>query len=167
MISTILQKLGLDPSYIIGSISKDLGNNAHYGTGDYFVIEADEYDRSFLALHPTVAVVTNVEADHLDIYRDLDDINATFVQFMQPARATVLCGDDAGATQQRHQQAKLQRGGGVHGAAPSSACAAWVASPTVTRVSMPSQKFASTSTHVGTSSDQGASRIPARAGPRK
>ena len=64
-----------------------------------FVVEADEYDRSFLALHPTVAVVTNVEADHLDIYKDLDDIHRTFSEFVSRARYVVLCADDAGANQ--------------------------------------------------------------------
>lgn len=64
---------------------------------DVFVVEADEYDRSFLALHPTVAVVTNVEADHLDIYKDLDDIHRTFAAFVSRARYVVLCADDPGA----------------------------------------------------------------------
>jgi UDP-N-acetylmuramate--alanine ligase len=61
------------------------------------VVEADEYDRSFLALTPTVAVVTNLEADHLDIYRDLDDIRGAFGQYVRPARYVVLCADDPGA----------------------------------------------------------------------
>jgi UDP-N-acetylmuramate--alanine ligase len=61
------------------------------------VVEADEYDRSFLALTPTVAVVTNVEADHLDIYADLADIHRTFEQFAAPARTIVLCAEDPGA----------------------------------------------------------------------
>jgi UDP-N-acetylmuramate--alanine ligase len=62
-----------------------------------FVVEADEYDRSFLALTPTVAVITNVEADHLDIYADLADIHRTFEKFAAPARTIVLCADDPGA----------------------------------------------------------------------
>ncbi|HRQ79443.1 MAG TPA: Mur ligase family protein, partial [Gemmatimonadaceae bacterium] len=62
-----------------------------------FVVEADEYDRSFLALWPTVAVVTNVEADHLDIYADLADITATFSEYVRRARYVVLCADDPGA----------------------------------------------------------------------
>jgi UDP-N-acetylmuramate--alanine ligase len=64
-----------------------------------FVVEADEYDRSFLALTPTVAVVNNVEADHLDIYRDLDDITAAFTEFARRARFVVACADDAGANE--------------------------------------------------------------------
>jgi UDP-N-acetylmuramate--alanine ligase len=60
-------------------------------------VEADEYDRSFLALAPAVAVVTNIEADHLDIYADLADIRAAFAQFVRGARVIVLCADDEGA----------------------------------------------------------------------
>ena len=73
------------------------GNPSSGAAGDIFVVEADEYDRSFLALWPTVAVVTNVEADHLDIYRDLADIEETFATFVQRARYIVLCADDPGA----------------------------------------------------------------------
>jgi UDP-N-acetylmuramate--alanine ligase len=80
MIANMLHKLGLDPSYIIGSVSKDLGNNAHYGSGDYFVIEADEYDRMFLGLSPTIAVVTNLEHDHPDCY-------PTFLDYLQAFKA--------------------------------------------------------------------------------
>jgi UDP-N-acetylmuramate--alanine ligase len=65
------------------------------------VVESDEYDRSFLALDPSVAVVLNVEADHLDIYRDLDDIVSAFEQFVSPARVVVRCADDAGAMRLR------------------------------------------------------------------
>ena len=61
------------------------------------MVEADEYDRSFLSLRPTVAVVTNIEADHLDIYTDLADIRGAFTQFVSSARTIVLCGEDAGA----------------------------------------------------------------------
>lgn len=68
------------------------------GEDRLFVVEADEFDRSFLALHPTVAVVTNMEADHLDIYVDIDDIRAAFAEFVARARAIVLCADDEGAS---------------------------------------------------------------------
>lgn len=83
MISTMLQKLGLDPSYIIGSVAKDLGNNAHYGSGDYFVIEADEYDRMFLGLSPTIAVITNLEHDHPDCYPTFSDYLQAFKSFTE------------------------------------------------------------------------------------
>ena len=71
--------------------------NLHYESDELFVVEADEYDRSFLTLLPTVAVVTNMEADHLDIYRDLEDIRETFSRFVRGAATIVLCDDDAGA----------------------------------------------------------------------
>jgi UDP-N-acetylmuramate--alanine ligase len=65
------------------------------------VVEADEYDRSLLALDPEVAVVTNIEADHLDIYRDLDDLRDTFAKYVLRARYIVLCADDPGAASLR------------------------------------------------------------------
>jgi UDP-N-acetylmuramate--alanine ligase len=71
--------------------------NLYAGSDRLYVVEADEYDRSFLALSPTVAVVNNIEADHLDIYTDLADIKRAFAQFVRGARTIVLCADDAGA----------------------------------------------------------------------
>jgi UDP-N-acetylmuramate--alanine ligase len=87
----------LDPTGLVGGRVSDWSGNLRPGSDRLFVVEADEYDRSFLALTPTIAVVTNVEADHLDIYRDLADIQSAFEQFIAPARAVVLCADDAGA----------------------------------------------------------------------
>ena len=86
-----------EPTGVVGGRVGTWGGNLRYGSDRLFVVEADEYDRSFLALTPTVAVVTNVEADHLDIYADLADIRATFEKFFSPARAIVLCADDHGA----------------------------------------------------------------------
>jgi UDP-N-acetylmuramate--alanine ligase len=88
---------GLDPTGIVGGRVTDWGGNLRAGSDRLFVVEADEYDRSFLSLTPTIAVITNVEADHLDIYRDVQDIRAAFEQFLVPARAVVLCADDPGA----------------------------------------------------------------------
>ncbi|HYW51126.1 MAG TPA: Mur ligase domain-containing protein, partial [Gemmatimonadaceae bacterium] len=85
------------PTGIVGGRVQRWGGNLRWGGGDTVVVEADEYDRSFLALHPTIAVVTNVEADHLDIYADLQDIVATFAAYLAGARGIVLCADDAGA----------------------------------------------------------------------
>jgi UDP-N-acetylmuramate--alanine ligase len=85
-----------DPRGIVGGRVGLWGGNLRLG-GTTFVVEADEYDRSFLALEPEVAVVLNVEADHLDIYRDLDDITRAFEMYLSPARALVRCADDAGA----------------------------------------------------------------------
>ena len=97
MTTEALAAAGLAPTGIAGGRVGAWGGNLRAGGTDVFVVEADEYDRSFLALRPTVAVITNVEADHLDIYRDLDDIRATFVQFATPAHTIVVCDDDEGA----------------------------------------------------------------------
>jgi UDP-N-acetylmuramate--alanine ligase len=74
-----------------------IGSNARLGKGEYIVLEADESDRSFLLLSPTIAVVTNIEADHLDQYRDLDDIKAAFLSFINKVPfygAAILCLDE-------------------------------------------------------------------------
>ena len=97
MTTDALHAAGRAPTGIVGGRVGAWGGNLRYGSDSLFVVEADEYDRSFLALTPTVAVVTNVEADHLDIYADLDDIQRTFERFASPARAIVLCADDPGA----------------------------------------------------------------------
>ena len=97
MTTEALSAAALAPTGIAGGRVGAWGGNLRFGGDDVFVVEADEYDRSFLALTPRVAVITNVEADHLDIYRDLDDIRATFVQFASPAHTVVLCDDDPGA----------------------------------------------------------------------
>lgn len=82
MISLILMEGGLDPTVIVGGKLSGLGGtNARLGKGDFIVVEADEFDRSFLSLTPTVAVLTTLETDHLDCYRDLEDIKGAFVQF--------------------------------------------------------------------------------------
>lgn len=85
------------PTGIVGGRVQRWGGNLRWGGGSTVVVEADEYDRSFLALHPTIAVVTNVEADHLDIYADLADIVTTFEAYVAGATGIVLCADDAGA----------------------------------------------------------------------
>ncbi len=85
---------GFDPTGYVGARVTSWKGNLRAGRPDAFVVEADEYDRSFLALAPTVAVVTNLEADHLDIYADLDDLRRTFAQFLVGARYVVLCADD-------------------------------------------------------------------------
>jgi len=97
MTAEALHAAGRQPTGVVGGRVGSWGGNLRFGSDRLFVVEADEYDRSFLALTPTVAVVTNVEADHLDIYADLSDIRRTFEQFLAPARAIVLCADDPGA----------------------------------------------------------------------
>jgi UDP-N-acetylmuramate--alanine ligase len=98
MTTEALAAAGRNPTGIVGGRVAAWGGNLSRGGDELFVVEADEYDRSFLALSPTVATITNVEADHLDIYADLDDIRAAFAQFASRARAVVICADDAGAS---------------------------------------------------------------------
>jgi UDP-N-acetylmuramate--alanine ligase len=99
MLAWALKQAGCAPSYIIGGISKNLGNNAHAGNGSYFVIEADEYDGMFLGLTPTWAIVTNMEHDHPDCYptpQDYEHAFNTFVSQVKPLGGLLICGDDAG-----------------------------------------------------------------------
>ena len=97
MTTDALAASGLEPTGIAGGRVAAWHGNLRVGADRLFVVEADEYDRSFLALAPTVAVVTNIEADHLDIYADLADIRGAFARYVSPARAIVLCADDRGA----------------------------------------------------------------------
>ncbi len=100
MIAWILRQAGFDPSFIIGSVSKNLGTNAHAGNGEYFVIEADEYDSMFLGLHPSIAIVTNVEHDHPDCYPTPQEYSQAFLNFLgnlQPRGVIIICADHAGA----------------------------------------------------------------------
>jgi UDP-N-acetylmuramate--alanine ligase len=97
MTAEALAAAGREPTALAGGRVSGWGGNLRPGADRLYVVEADEYDRSFLTLAATVAVVTNVEADHLDIYKDLRDIRAAFSQFVRGARTVVLCADDAGA----------------------------------------------------------------------
>ncbi|MDI6766571.1 MAG: UDP-N-acetylmuramate--L-alanine ligase [Bacteroidota bacterium] len=98
MISSILMEGGLDPTVIVGGRLSGLGgSNARLGHGDFIVVEADEFDRSFLSITPTIAVLTTLETDHLDCYRDLEDIKGAFVQFASKVPFygfVVLCLDE-------------------------------------------------------------------------
>ena len=82
MVATMLDKMGLDPSFLIGGVVEGYDTNGRNGSGEHFVCEADESDGSFLYLHPSVVVVTNIEADHLDHYGTLENIEKTFCTFM-------------------------------------------------------------------------------------
>ena len=82
MVSLVLMEGGIDPTVIVGGRIRGLaGSNARLGRGEFIVVEADEFDRSFLSITPTIAVLTTLETDHLDCYRDLDDIKSAFIQF--------------------------------------------------------------------------------------
>jgi UDP-N-acetylmuramate--alanine ligase len=98
MTTEALAAASLNPTGVAGGRVSAWGGNLSDGGNSLFVVEADEYDRSFLALSPTVAVVTTVEADHLDIYKDLTDIRDTFARYVSGARVIVLCADDEGAS---------------------------------------------------------------------
>jgi UDP-N-acetylmuramate--alanine ligase len=98
MTTEALAAAGRAPTGMAGGRVAAWHGNLRPGGDDLFVVEADEYDRSFLALSPTIGVVTNVEADHLDIYKDLADIQRAFEQFLSPATTVVLCDDDPGAS---------------------------------------------------------------------
>lgn len=96
MLAWVLTCLGQQPSYIIGGVSKNLGNNAHAGGGLPFVIEADEYDRMFLGLEPDLILVLNAEHDHPDCYPTPASYRAAFVEFIHRLRTggTLLAGFD-------------------------------------------------------------------------
>lgn len=83
MVAKVLQDAGLDPTVIVGSLLSKEGTNCIIGSGEYFVVEACEYNRSFLALTPTIAVITNIDNDHLDYYGSLDGIIDGFYEFTQ------------------------------------------------------------------------------------
>ena len=97
MLATVLDRAGYDPTVVVGGRLNTIGSNARLGKGDFIVLEADESDRSFLLLSPTIAVVTNIEADHLDHYRDLEDIQTAFLSFINKVPfygAAILCIDE-------------------------------------------------------------------------
>ncbi|MFP4227675.1 MAG: UDP-N-acetylmuramate--L-alanine ligase [Salinivenus sp.] len=97
MAGLVVAEGGFDPTVIVGGKVTAFGSNAITGEGDVIVIEADEYDRTFLRLTPSIAVITSIEEDHLDIYEDLDEIQAAFTQYANSVPffgAAVLCLDD-------------------------------------------------------------------------
>jgi UDP-N-acetylmuramate--alanine ligase len=98
LIAWILQCAGYDPSFIVGGLLGDFGANGKAGSGRYFVVEADEYDRAFLGLHPHIAVVTNLEHDHPDCYPTLDELQNAFGEFISQVKTgLVVCLTDPGA----------------------------------------------------------------------
>ncbi len=99
LVASVLAEGGLDPTFVIGGRLNAAGSNARLGAGDFIVVEADESDASFLHLQPVIAVVTNIDADHMDTYQqDFGRLKQAFVQFLQNLPfygAAVLCTDDA------------------------------------------------------------------------
>ena len=101
MTAEILTAAGLDPTAFVGGTVASWDSNVRVGSDTWFVVEADEFDRSFLSLDPDVAIVTNVEADHLDIYGDPSGVDRAFEAYLERVRAdgsVVACADDAGAS---------------------------------------------------------------------
>ena len=97
MVAAVLAAGGLDPTVVVGGRVDAMGSNARLGRSQYLVAEADESDRSFLKLSPILAVVTNIDREHMDCYRDMRDVKRTFLDFMSrvPFYGTVvLCNDD-------------------------------------------------------------------------
>jgi len=99
MVALVLERAGLDPTAVIGGRLSAFGSNARLGKGDYMVVEADESDRSFLRLTPTIAVVTNIDHEHMESYGSWDALQQAFVDFANKVPfygAVVACLDDAG-----------------------------------------------------------------------
>jgi UDP-N-acetylmuramate--alanine ligase len=98
LVASVLAEGGLDPTFVIGGRLLAAGSNARLGAGDFIVVEADESDASFLHLQPAVAVVTNIDADHMDTYaQDFEKLKAAFAQFLQNLPfygSAILCIDD-------------------------------------------------------------------------
>jgi UDP-N-acetylmuramate--alanine ligase len=101
LIGLMLADAGLDPTVIVGGIVPEFGSNARTGDGEYLVIEADEYDHAFLGLRPDIAVITNIDFDHPDIFPTRKDYRQAFADFAGRVRAEgtlIVCGDDDGAS---------------------------------------------------------------------
>lgn len=109
MIGKILQQGNYQPTLIVGGVVAELGTGASLGKGEYLVAEADEYDKSFLAMFPSIAVVTNLEADHLDCYNDLDDLKESFLTYMNRVPfygMVVISADDENLKSLKHRIAR-------------------------------------------------------------
>jgi len=98
LVASVLAEAGLDPTFVIGGRLIAAGSNARLGAGEFIVVEADESDASFLHLQPMIAVVTNIDADHMDTYEhDFEELKGAFVQFLRNLPfygAAILCADD-------------------------------------------------------------------------
>ncbi len=99
MVGAIFEAANQDPTVIVGGVVKGRGTGAKIGKGDYLIAESDEFDRSFLQMMPSTAIITNIDADHLDCYRDLNEIKDAFVQFANKVPfygQVIACMDDPG-----------------------------------------------------------------------
>ena len=99
MIGALLSHAQLDPTLVVGGLVKNINTNSQLGSGDLIVVEADEYDKSFLQLKPTISVITNIEQEHMDCYDDLEDLHKSFAQFANAVPfygAVLACLDSPG-----------------------------------------------------------------------
>jgi len=102
MLTVALQRAGLDPSFAIGGLINSSGVNAHLGSGDIFIAEADESDGSFTAYHPLGAIITNLELDHVDHFASIEDLYAIFIDFIETIQSNgfvIACIDDPGVVE--------------------------------------------------------------------
>ena len=109
MLATMIDQMGLDPSFLIGGTVQAYGTNAKCGAGDYYIVEADESDGSFVHLSPYAALITNIEADHLDHYGTIEAIYEAFGDFLSllpDEGAAVVCADDPKLAQIAHATGK-------------------------------------------------------------
>ena len=100
IIGSMLKDSDLDPTIAVGGVVKSINSNSVLGEGDVFVVEADEYNRSFLELNPTIAVINNIDLEHTDCYKDIDDLKETFLQFANSVPfygAVSICKDSENA----------------------------------------------------------------------
>jgi UDP-N-acetylmuramate--alanine ligase len=99
MVGTMLSQAKLDPTLVVGGLVRNIDTNSLLGAGNIIVVEADEFDRSFLSLQPTIAIITNIELEHTDCYEDLDDLKNAFTQFANasPFYGAVIIGNQSPA----------------------------------------------------------------------
>ncbi len=114
MTALLLERAGLDPTFVVGGVVRDLGVSGKLGQGRYLVAEADEYDERFLELRPFIGVVTNIEADHLDFYKNMANLTFAFSRFVKgivPGGWLVACGDNLLARQLSEARSLSPQGG--------------------------------------------------------
>ena len=102
MVGTVLSNAQMDPTLVVGGLVHNLDSNSKLGSGDIVVVEADEFDRSFLALKPTIAIITNIELEHMDCYKDLNDLQDAFIKFCRsvPFYGAIIACVDSPAVQE-------------------------------------------------------------------
>jgi UDP-N-acetylmuramate--alanine ligase len=121
MATIALQASGLDPSFIIGSEMNETGSNGHHGKSNWFTVEADESDATFLALKPAIGVITNVEADHLDQWDSFASIKSAFVEFgMNCSEHIIVCADDLHAADVAKELKEQQKSVFTYGKSPEA-----------------------------------------------